>query len=124
MTRQPQLVPVVQDGDIIPAEPGLNPRYAVDVDDVASMYAHELTWIEDPAVVPLEQMVESLNRLDGMQEVPTPVIAAWSRIERSLGASAGRRMTKRCSNSLRWSLRRMRSGSTLQSRVSNRKAKY
>jgi hypothetical protein len=31
---------------------------------------------EDPAVVPLEQMVEALNRLDRMQEVPTPVIAA------------------------------------------------
>lgn len=43
MTRQPQLVPVVQDGDIISAEPGLNLLYAVDVDDVASMYARELT---------------------------------------------------------------------------------
>jgi hypothetical protein len=31
---------------------------------------------DDPSVVPLEQMVEALNRLDNMRELPTPVIAA------------------------------------------------
>jgi hypothetical protein len=31
---------------------------------------------DDPDVIPLAQMVEALNRLDRMQELPTPVIAA------------------------------------------------